>query len=866
MAFKTIQSNSIAPDSPEKLFLDLPRRKIPGVLPHQQELMHLYTETALNEPDVALQLPTGSGKTLVGLLIGEWRRKKFGEKIVYLASTKQLVNQVVEQAEEKYGLTVHKFIGSSKEYNPVAKADYKSGAAIAVTTYSGLFNSNPYFDDADVIILDDVHTAENYISSLWSIKIERTNPEHSSLHAALSGLIKPLVEPYVYARLTGDADGVSDRSWVDKLPTPEFISIVDQITEIMDVYTKNSQLIHSWKMISDRLHACHLYFSSQEILIRPLIPPTWTHEPFANAKQRIYMSATLGEGGDLERLVGRSPIKRLPVSSGWDLHGVGRRFFIFPEMSLNSDEVKELRHELMKQTDRSLVLVPNNKLRDEIIDDIHTNLGYKVFNVDDIETTKSSFINTSQAIAVVANRYDGIDFPGNECRLLFIEGLPKATNLQERFLMSRMGANAIFNERIQTRVLQSIGRCTRSLEDYSAVIVSGEELPDYLADSHRRRYFHPELQAELTFGIEQSRNIDSKGIVDNLKIFLENGQEWEKVSQQIVTLRKETSKLQFPSMVELQKTVGDEITYQKKIWQKDYEAALSSADIVLSNIKSPELRGYRALWHYLAGSAAMLAVKSGGNKALGSRVRKEYSQAKDAATGITWLVSLSRYSGAERNESEINDDIILEQIERLETVLESLGTTYQRKYTERENEIISGLSSSNAYTFENAHKLLGIMLGFNSDNKETDGAPDPWWINSNICLVFEDHSSADINSAISITKARQAASHPSWMRENVKAASEADILPVLITPVSTVKKSALVYLNDVSLWNLKDFQDWAKGALSTIRELRTSFTETGDLSWRSSAVSKLKEKGYDAISLINKLKKQRAKDLLKIIN
>ena len=59
-------------------------------------------------------------------------------------------------------------------------------------------------------------------------------------------------------------------------------------------------------------------------------------------------------------------------------------------------------------------------------------------------------------------------------------------NAQERFLMTRMAANALYNERIQTRVVQAIGRCTRSLEDYSAVVVSGEELPDYLADLRRR--------------------------------------------------------------------------------------------------------------------------------------------------------------------------------------------------------------------------------------------------------------------------------------------------------------------------------------------------------------------------------------------
>ena len=329
MAFKEIKPSSTVPDSPEKLFLDLPRRKIPGVLPHQQELMRTYALTALDQPDVALQLPTGSGKTLVGLLIGEWRRKKFNEKVVYLAPTKQLVNQVVEQAEEKYGLTVHGFVGPKRDYETTAKASYKSGGGIAVTTYSSLFNSSPFFEDANIIILDDVHAAENYISELWSIRVERVKPEHKVLHDALCILLRPLLEPHYYTRLTGKAESVTDAAWVDKLPTPEYAGIVDQIIEIMDSHTESTDLIFPWRMIRDHIHACHLYFSSQEILIRPLIPPTWTHEAFTNPKQRIYMSATLGEGGDMERLVGRAPIKRLPVPEGLDTHGVGRRFFVF---------------------------------------------------------------------------------------------------------------------------------------------------------------------------------------------------------------------------------------------------------------------------------------------------------------------------------------------------------------------------------------------------------------------------------------------------------------------------------------------------------------------------------------------------------
>jgi len=121
MAFKKTPPPAAVPDSPEKLLLDLPRRKIAGLLLHQGEIMRSYAATAVNAPDVALQLPTGSGKTLVALMIAEWRRRKFKERIVYLCPTRQLVNQVVEQATEQYGLTVHPFTGSEQHMVPHPK-------------------------------------------------------------------------------------------------------------------------------------------------------------------------------------------------------------------------------------------------------------------------------------------------------------------------------------------------------------------------------------------------------------------------------------------------------------------------------------------------------------------------------------------------------------------------------------------------------------------------------------------------------------------------------------------------------------------------------------------------------------------------
>ena len=859
MAFKKAQPKRSVPDSPDELLRDLPRRKIPDVLPHQREIMRSYADTALDAPDVAFQLPTGSGKTLVGLLIAEWRRRRNEERVVYLCTTKQLVNQVVEQAEEKYGLTIRGFTGRTKDYEPSAKADYKNADRVAVTTYTSLFNTNPFFSDADVVIVDDVHAGEGYVSGLWSVRVERVKPEHSALHTALRNVIKPHLDLTTFARLEGRWDSASDRRWADKLPTPEFAELRAEIAEVLDAHVEGTDLRHPWSMIRDHLAACQFFFSSQEILIRPLIPPTWMHSPFSDPKQRIYMSATLGSGGDLERMVGRHPIQRLPVPKGWDRQGVGRRFFIFPDMSLKEDDVASLRRELMKVAGRSLVLVPTDRMREEIASDVKKNLGFKTFDATDIEDSKKPFVTSKEAVAIVASRYDGIDFRGNECRLLFIEGLPKAANLQERFLMARMGATILFNERIQTRILQAIGRCTRSLEDFSAVVVSGDELPEYLTDVKRKKFLHPELQAELSFGVDQSKNASAKDMMENFKIFLENGEDWENVNQQIVAARRQEVQKAFPAMGDLGRVVANEIEFQSHLWQADYESAMASAECVLGGLDASELRGYRAWWHYLAGSAAWLGAE-GGTSGLSLKARAQFDHAKSATRGIPWLVGLARYQ-ADQDQAAVDDTVLMGQIERVEAILARLGTVHDRSFALREKEILEGLASED--DFEQAHKLLGEMVGFEVGKVEEEGSPDPWWIAGDACLVFEDHAGAQESSTLDVKKARQVSSHPAWMVANVPASQNAKILPVLVTPVKKVSSKAVAHLTGVALWPVKDLQQWAQNALATLRQARRTFFESGDLTWRENAAELFQQNDLSARPLFDKLRKMPAAKYLK---
>lgn len=867
MAFKKRSLKQSVTGSPDQLFRELPRRKFPDVLPHQQSMMQRYAGEAEHKPDVALQLPTGSGKTLVGLLIAEWRRRKHGEKVVFLCPTKQLVNQAVEQAETRYGLSVLGFTGSKANYDPTDVAKYKQGLAIAVTTYSSVFNVNPFFADPDIIIVDDAHSAENYVSKLWSLEVNRLESDHKTTHEALCDFLKPYLDTTSLSRLSGDWEGPNDSSWVDKLPTPILDSIKSNLIELLDEFTRDNNLHFSWSMIRSHLSACHLYYSSKGFLIRPLLPPTWAHEAFSNATQRIFMSATLGEGGDLERLTGRKSIFRLPTPAGWDTQGVGRRFFLFPSQSLNEPDRNQLIKELLQSTERSLILVPNDTQATAIKNKITENTKLKVYSATDIEHSKSDFLNENSAVAVIANRYDGIDFPGDECRLLIIEGLPKTVNLQEQFLMSRIGAIALFNERVQTRVIQAIGRCTRSLEDFSTVIVNGTELVDYLADKKRRNFFHPELQAELEFGVDQSIQAEGVGdFVENFNIFIENGEEWEEVNNEIVDIRASKEKLQFPGIAELEASVNLEIEYVQFLWSLDFISALGKAEEILGKLNAPELKGYRAMWEYLAGSSAYQATGEG-LEDYSIKAKEHFLKAKNAAKDIPWLSKLHRFmaADAQQTQEEASNTLLMKQVEGIENVLASVGSTNSRKLLKIEKDIREGLVDENK--FEEAHRKVGELLGFDARKIENDGSPDPWWQLENVCIVFEDHANSK-NDMLDAKKARQACLHPNWLRENITScqSEEVEILSVLISPVTKVKRGGAPHIHEVMYWNLDSFRAWVERAIGIIKELRVTFQQSGDLVWRSETASRLKVEGLDMMSIVEMLKSTPCRTVLEVVD
>jgi hypothetical protein len=372
-------------------------------------------------------------------------------------------------------------------------------------------------------------------------------------------------------------------------------------------------------------------------------------------------------------------------------------------------------------------------------------------------------------------------------------------------------------------------------------VILGETLYRYLLTRERREFFHPEIQAEMEFGLDQSKKASPEELLAYVDDFLKQDEAWDDADDAIVNLRAGMIQKDLPAARELASTVEHELAYQYAMWSGDYSNALAHCRTVLSRILHPDLRGYRALWLYLAGSAASLATDYG--HLAGKDVASNYfGEAQKAAPSLRWLVNLRHDIEKDTLGAPATDDKVYALVERLESVLETLGTTHDRKYDAEEARILEFLlQDGDGKLFEQGHERLGRMLGFEAGNSEDDGAPDPWWIvDADLCFVFEDYAEAKSGAVLGATKARQAASHPNWIREKLKFHPTAEIIPVLVTPTSEATSGARPHLKTVRYWNLKDFRRWAKSALQTMREIRRFYPGPANIGWRADAAKRLR--------------------------
>lgn len=860
MAFKKIVTKSARPTDPESLFRDLPITDpdIKSLWSQQADILREYNQKHLKSADIALELPTGTGKTLVGLLIGEFRKRAFGERILYLCPTKQLAYQVQKQAS-KYGINSHAFVEKQRDYPTQPYNEYLSSKAIAITTYSGLFNTNPKLNDANVIILDDAHAGENFIVSLWSVEIERY--EHNDLFLKIISLFEDKLSSYFLESLLDDS--IKRKDVLDMIPSPLYWERLDSLRSLID-QNPDDGFSYPWSMIQENLTACNLFISRYKILIRPWIPPTRMHLPFAKATQRIYMSATLGAGGELERITGIPKIDRLPVPAGWDKQGSGRRFFIFPNQSFGPKDYMPWLLARICNQNRTLVLCPDNKIADLMEDKIKHCKNIAIMKSANIENSLDPFKNHSHAALILTNRYDGIDLPDDSCRQLIIAGKPDAINLQERFLLNRLGISSLLKDRIITRFTQATGRCTRGIRDFSLVILDGTELHTFCLKNENREVMHPELQAELQFGLDNSdvKNIDE--LSELCKSFFEQGSEWKEQDQLIKTIRQGCTVSEDKRSKTLMNVVKDEVDFQYYLWRGDYTHALQSAQNVVDRLSGDDFKAYRGLWHYFVGCSAWQLSRSSPNKGFEKLVKDNLDRAISCIDTSSWFSDVALPTGIDIPKDKFSTVNICsaEQIHENINDFGTTGKTFVTKMDEIKDLIYSDISEK----FENGLTKLGVILGFEANHPSVKAAPDSvWQITDSLLILFEAKSEETKNDGISVSTCREANGHYNWAKSNVSGFDKINKKYVVVAPQRTkIDKLAVPHADNLYFMRISHIRQIFEDISGVYLRIRSQFITFKEEEIKSKIMEELMNKKLDPESLIKEIENAKLNKLPQI--
>lgn len=585
--------------SPEELYLSgtLPRttKAVDGLWLHQGDVIRAYAEHHQDTQDLALELPTGSGKTLPGLLIAEWVRRKNEGPVIYATPTTQLARQVLATAQRE-GVPGVLLIGSHRYWSTAEESAVEGGESVGITTYSAVFNSSPKVPEPRLLMFDDAHAGEQFVGEEYGISISRNEDLGAYLHVLES--LKPFMSGLLLQRLQGTPDPGAHHQVRLILPAidPAALAALDAaLAQLQGDYKFELAMIRSG------LASCCVYLSYGGIQIRPMIPPTFENKIFSRAGQRIYLSATLGAGGELERAFGRAEILRMPLPTKTPPRS-GRRLFVFPDLTHGGDAVVVTKR-IVGLTNKALVLSQDTIAKTEAAAAALAGDGVPVMGRDILDQGLELFALAPTGVLGLANRYDGLDLPGRACRIVVLGGKPDAVSLQEKFLAERAESSVALAERLRTRIVQGAGRCTRGPNDYAVVAVLGSDITRYFSRPDNREALEPELQAEVEFGWHNSKGTDPDDLIENVQMFLDHDAEWREQGEPMVAeFRQDAVKVESSAADALGKSAAVEVEAWQLAFRGDWLGASEHLQEAarLVGVGGHDTRGYRGLLLYIS--------------------------------------------------------------------------------------------------------------------------------------------------------------------------------------------------------------------------------------------------------------------------
>ncbi len=496
--------------------------------PIQEEVLKQWFGQREQENTI-IKMNTGTGKTLVGLLILQSSLNEGYGPALYLCPDNYLVGQVIDQAKQ-FGVRCASFAADPREIPP----EFINGEAILVTNVKKVFNGLSIFGvqggprapvSIGTVLLDDAHACVEQVRSQFSIVMKSDHPAFGKL----LGLFAPSLsqqKPGTFAEIQS-----GDYAKFMAVPYWTWLDSQAEIVRILSEQRDSDELRFVWPLLKDVLSNCDCVISGTHLQISARVTQTHLIPSFACAKRKIYLSATLLDDSQLARDLG-VPIDNIRNQiKPNEFDDLGERLMLMPsdvQRDLDTSFVLALMKNGTKLNRIALVPTKRDSERWE-------SEGATPVLASNIEAALEPLKSSKGNFLVLISKYDGVDLPDDMCRILVLDGLPRAATLYDWYLQSVLLGTPTINGKIAQRIEQGLGRATRGKSDYCVVLITGNDLVAFVRNKRNRNHLSAGTNAQLELGLSitgeiresTNRSDYSKALIQEINRCLRRDDEWK---------------------------------------------------------------------------------------------------------------------------------------------------------------------------------------------------------------------------------------------------------------------------------------------------------------------------------------------------
>lgn len=355
---------------------------------------------------------------------------------------------------------------------------------------------------------------------------------------------------------------------------------------LLHQHREHDELRFTYPMVADILSICTAVFTSAGVEIRPAFPPIGLIAGFAEARRRIYLTATLPDDSVLVSHFDAGPdsvSRAITPPSAADL---GDRMILAPQEinpAISSEDVRQAMRQFADHLN-VVVLVPSRRRAESWI-----NVADETAMADNIADVVERLNAGHVGLVVLINKYDGIDLPGAACRVPVIDGLPEAYSASDRREAVLLGDSEAITGRQLQRIEQGMGRGVRSTDDYCVVLLLGSALAQRIADPRNLAAFSPATRAQLRLSRELAAELggqDLRQLVQVMRQSLERDPEWVQLSRDVLAGTTYERGAVAPEIISARKAFNGAVIGQ-------YDVAISEMRLSVDETQDQRMKGMR---------------------------------------------------------------------------------------------------------------------------------------------------------------------------------------------------------------------------------------------------------------------------------